>query len=134
MQRGYYESAMAMVAKNDDVGARKELVPRRSSTELTRLRFGKRLLELMNARSRSALFTDLRRIVELDPHDLDARIKLARMMVSGVVDAALKVLDAANEGEKPDAALHSLRSIVLLRTNERQQTQSVRLSGHSTLI
>src|SRR5207248_3127972 len=33
-------------------------------------------------------------------------------------EAALRVVDAANEGDKPNAELHALRAIILLRTND----------------
>lgn len=116
--KSYYESGMALLAKNDDVGARKELNKalkyRTDKVEIWRALAG------VDERAKSnALVADLRMIVELDPSDLQARMKLARMMIGGgAAEAALKIIDAANENEKPSAELHALRSIIFLRAKD----------------
>src|SRR3982074_346706 len=116
--QNYYERGMALIAKNDDLNGRLELLNavkyRSDKVELWRALAG------IDERTKSqSLFLDLRRVVELDPNDLEARLKLARIMVGGgAAGAALKVVDAANEGEKPSAALHALRAVILLRTND----------------
>src|SRR3981081_3865543 len=116
--QGYYESGMALIEKKDDLAARLELLKavkyRSDKVEVWRALAG------IDERTKSqSLFLDLRRVVELDPNDLAARLKLARIMVGGgAAEAALKVIDAANEGEKPNAALHALRAVILLRTND----------------
>src|SRR5438270_11478210 len=102
--QGYYESGMALVAKNDDLNARLEL--------LKSLKYKTDKVEVWRAlagvdertKAGASLFQDLRRIVELDPDDLDARLKLVRILIGGnASDAALKVLEAAKEGDKPSA-------------------------------
>src|ERR1700734_116777 len=106
--QGYYESGMALVAKKDDLAARVELLKalkyKGDSVEVWKALAG------IDERTKSnSFFLDLRRIVELDPNDLDARLKLVRIMVAGgAADAALKVLDAAKEGDKPNANFHAL--------------------------
>jgi tetratricopeptide (TPR) repeat protein len=117
--QGYYERGMALIEKKDDVNARHEL--------LNAIKFKGDKIEAWRALAGvdertgavQALFQDVRRIVELDSADLDARIKLARIMVGGgAAEAALKVIDAANEGEKPSAPLHALRAVILLKIQD----------------
>ena len=116
--QNYLERGRAALAKGDDLQARIELT--------TALKFKGDILEAWRAlavidekyHSKQAEFQDLRRIVELDPNDLDARIKLAGMMVAGGAgNAALKVLEAAKEGDKPNAALHGLKAALLTKTD-----------------
>src|ERR1700691_5671549 len=87
--QGYFERGMASLAKGDDLQARIELT--------TALKFKGDILEAWRAlagidertNSKQALFQDLRSIVQFDPNDLDARLKLASMMVTaGAGDAA----------------------------------------------
>src|SRR5260370_40721890 len=73
--QGYYESGMALIEKKDDLNARPEL--------LKAVKYKSDMVEVWRAlagideRTKSqGLFLDLRRIVELDPNDLDARLKI----------------------------------------------------------
>src|SRR5438034_7040464 len=107
---------MELLAKNDDAGARSEFLSsvRRKSdkTEAWRaLATAERRLKVTKSE-----FLALKRLIELDPNDLDARLRLAQIMISGgAAETALPVLEAATE-EKPNAQLHALKAIVFLRT------------------
>src|SRR5215203_4025551 len=76
--QNYYESGMSLIEKGDNIGARGELL------KAVKYKSDKievwRALAIVDERTKAqSLFLDLRRIVELDPKDLDARIKLARI-------------------------------------------------------
>jgi len=114
----YYDSGMALIAKNDDLGARLELL-KAVKYKSDKVEVWKALAGIDERTKGSSLFLDLRRIVELDPKDIDAKAKLARIMVAGgAAEPAIKILDAADEGDKPNAALHAVRALALVRMND----------------
>lgn len=117
--QGYYEKGMAFIAKHDDLNARPQLH--------TSLKFNSEKIETWRAlagvdeRTRvvQALFQDLRRIVELDPTDEEAKLRLAQMMFEGgAADAALKLTDTIRDSEKSGARLHRLRALIFARLKD----------------
>jgi Tfp pilus assembly protein PilF len=63
----------------------------------------------------------LQRVVELDPQQVDAKVKLATILLAfGDTDQALVHANAANELRKNDSAILALRAAVLFRLNDRE--------------
>ncbi len=118
--QAYYQSGMALIEKQDDLNARVELL-KAVKYKSDKVEVWRALAGIDERTKAQSLFLDLRRIVELDPNDLGARLKLVRIMVSGgAAEAALKVLDVATEGDKPNSELHAVRAIALLRNKDTQ--------------
>lgn len=116
--QNYYERGMALIAKNDDLNARLELL-NAVKYKSDKIEVWRALAGIDERTKAQSLFTDLQRIVELDPIDLDSRLKLVRIMVAGgAVEAASRILDAAKEGDTPSANLHALKAVMLARTND----------------
>jgi cellulose synthase operon protein C len=117
--QGFYEKGMELIAKKDDLGARVQLLSA-AKFKADRVDVWRALVGVEERlQSGPAVFQDLRRVVELDPNDLEAKVKLARIMVAGGAgDAALKLVETANDSDKPYAPLHALKANILLRTND----------------
>jgi len=57
--------------------------------------------------------------VELDPKDLEARVKLARMMLGGgAPDTAKRLIENATDNDRAYAPLHALKAGILAREND----------------
>ena len=133
----YYDNGLALIAKNDDLNARLEL--------LNSIKYKSDNIDVWRAlagvdertKATQRLFEDLRRIVELDPNDLENRLKLARMLVAGGAnDAALKLIEIANEDGKPNAAIHALKALILVRTKDtvgavREAERALQIDPHN---
>ena len=114
----YYESGMALIEKKDDLGARLELL-KAVKYKSDKVEVWRALAGIDERTKADSLFLDLRRIVELDPKDLDSKIKLARIMAGGgTAEAAQKLLEIVNDDDKPNAELHALKAAILLRTKD----------------
>jgi tetratricopeptide (TPR) repeat protein len=80
-----------------------------------------RALAGINERTKTyqALFQDLRRIVELDPNDIDARLRLGKMLLAGgAPDAALRIVEGAGDAGDQNAGLHALKAAILVKKRD----------------
>jgi cellulose synthase operon protein C len=116
--QGYYDRGLALVEKKDDLAARLEF--------LNAVKYKGDKIEAWRAlagidertKAAQALFQDLRRIVELDPSDVDARVKLGKMLLAGgAPEAALRIVEDAKAADE-NAGLHALKATILLRTRD----------------
>src|SRR5258707_2471665 len=117
--QGYYDRGIALIDKKDDVAARLELL------NAVKFKSDKieawRALAGINERTKAyqALFENLRRIVELDPNDIDARLKLGKMLLAGgAPDAALRIVEGAGDAANQNAGLHALKAAILVKMKD----------------
>ena len=115
----YYEHGQQLVAAHDD---------RRAAIEfLNAVRYNKKLmpawqsLALVEERLHNwnNLVPVLRSILELDPHDISARIKLGRLLlVGGAFEDALRLVNDASGEESQSAGLIALKAAILFKLND----------------
>src|SRR5262245_55694311 len=117
--QNYYERAMKLLSHNDFAKAGIEF---KNALQLKKDLVGawRGLLEVeAHNRNYEALIPILRTIVELDPKDVDAKLKLGRfLMVGNALDQALDLANAAIEIDGRNPSALAVRAAVLLRLND----------------
>ncbi len=115
----YYDQGMSYVAKQDFVKARIEL---RNALQLNgNMVQAWRALAQIDEHDKNwqGLVGSLRRVAELDPKDVQSRLKLARLyLVGGALDEALKTTNAAIDIDPDNASILALKSVVLFRLKD----------------
>ena len=119
----YYDRGMGYLEKKDYVKARIELrnaIQRKADF----LPAWKALAEIdEHDQNIQALAGTLRRITELDPNDVNATVKLARLYLLGnALDRALKLADAAGELDPKNADILALKASILYRLKDQDGT------------
>jgi tetratricopeptide (TPR) repeat protein len=67
-----------------------------------------------------AVSDSLQRVIELEPSNFDARVKLAKLQLAAIqLDKALKNVNEANELRKNDTNVLALRAAILFRLNDK---------------
>jgi len=117
--QSYYDRGIALIEKHDDFAARSELLyaVKYKSDKIEAWRALAGINERVKAYN--LLFDDLRRIVELDPTDVEARIKLAKMLLAGgASEAALKVVERGEDPVNKNAELLALKASILVKMKD----------------
>jgi tetratricopeptide (TPR) repeat protein len=115
----HYQSGMKLLEKQDYVKAALEF---RNAVKLKK-EFIPAWRELSQIEERNqnweATAGILRTIVQLDPSDLETRLRLGRLMLLGnALDDALKLIDAAGEAVNQNAGALAFRAAVYLKLND----------------
>jgi tetratricopeptide (TPR) repeat protein len=117
--QSYYQNGKGYLEKQDFVKARIELK--------NALQLNADMLEAWRAvaqidehdKNFQALTGSLRRIVELDPKDIQSRMKLTKLfLLNGALDDALKMVNGASEIAPQNADILALKAAVLIRLKD----------------
>lgn len=117
--QSYYAHAMQLISEHDDVKARLEL---RNALQLKDDMIGAwRALNQIEERTNNfqGVIAASRKISELDPKDIEARLRLAKIAVlGGALDQALDWVNKASEIDPKYPGTLSLKAAILLKLND----------------
>ena len=117
--KSYYEHGMQLLAAHDNARAGIEL---KNAVKLNKNLLGAwqglAQIDELN-KNWGGVIANLRAVVELDPHDIESRIKLGKLLlVAGSLDEALKLVNEADDAGNKNANLLGLRAAILFRLND----------------
>jgi tetratricopeptide (TPR) repeat protein len=114
--QGYYDRAMTLLDQGDVAKARIEL---RNALKIKEdmLPAWRGMVKLEEqAKNFPGVTAALRRVVELDPKDVDSGVRLAQLLFAGgALDDAMKTVSAAIDVDDNNTAAHALRAAIYLR-------------------
>ena len=117
--QSYYAHAMQLISEHDDVKARIEL---RNALQLKDNMVGAwQALSQLEERNKnwSGVISASRKISELDPKDIEARLRLAKLaLLGGALDQALDWVNKASEIDPKNTGALSLKAGILLKLND----------------
>ena len=118
--QSYYERGMKLLAQQDYVKAGIEF---RNALQLKQNLVvawrGLAQIEERSSQNPKNLIAIQRTIVELDPNDFDAKLKLARLMFfANSLDDALNMVNAAGELNKQNAGVYGLKAMILAKLGD----------------
>ena len=118
--QSYYEHGMKLLAQHDDAKASIEF---RNALQLKKNMVGAwRALAGIAERNQNwdSLIGIRRTIVELDPKDVDAKVRLARLLfLAKGMDDALNVINAAGELDNRNASVLGLKAMILYKLDRK---------------
>src|SRR5664280_260128 len=117
--QSYYAHAMQLISEHDDVKARVEL---RNALQLKDNMVGAwQALSQLEERNKNwpGVISASRKITELDPKDIEARLRLSKLaLLGGALDQALDWVNKASEIDPKNTGALSLKAGVLLKLND----------------
>src|SRR5262245_23832596 len=117
--QSYYERGMKLLSQHEYVKAGLDF---KNALQLKKDLVGAwRGLAEIEAHNRNwqAVIGALRTVVELDPKDIDSRLRLGRLMLSGnALDQALDLASAAHELDGRNANILALRAAIFLKLKD----------------
>jgi len=117
--QNYYQHAMSYIEKKDFIKAQIEL---RNALQIKPdLLPAWRALEQVDEQAKNwrGVSVSLRKIIELDPKDIQAKIKLGRLfLLAGAIDEALKVANTAIDQEPQNTSVLALKAAVLYKLKD----------------
>jgi tetratricopeptide (TPR) repeat protein len=121
----YYEDGLKLFSEHENAKAAIEF---RNAVRLKKdfAEAWKILAEIdETVRNWSGLATDMRALVELNPKDISARLKLGKLLLlAGSSDQALGLVNAGIELDDHNADVHALKATVLFKLNKRSEATS----------
>jgi tetratricopeptide (TPR) repeat protein len=117
--KSYYDHGMQLMAEHDNARAAVEFknAVKVKKDYIPAWRALAKIAEL--DRNWAGVVPPLRTVIELDPKDVDDRLKLARLLVlGGASDEALKVANEANEIDNRNANALATKAAVLFRLSD----------------
>src|ERR1017187_4180812 len=117
--QSYYAHAMQLISEHDDVKARVEL---RNALQLKDNMVGAwQALSQLEERNKnwSGVISAARKISELDPKDIEARLRLAKLaLLGGALDQAMDWVNKAGEIDPKNTSAFTLKAGILLKLND----------------
>ena len=118
--QSYYERGMKLLTQQDYVKAGIEF---RNALQLKQNLVGAwrglAQIEERSSQNPKNLVAIQRTIVELDPNDFDAKLKLARLLLfANSLNDALNIVNAAGELNKQNAGVYGLKAIILAKLGD----------------
>src|SRR5258708_29559893 len=120
--QSYYEHGMKLFSEHENAKAAIEL---RNAVRLKRDLIGawKALAEVDEInRNWPGVVTDVRTIVELNPNDVSARLKLGKLLLlAGSSEEALGLVNAGIELDNGNADIHALKAAISFKLDDRAE-------------
>jgi tetratricopeptide (TPR) repeat protein len=117
--KGYYEHGMQLLAAHDNARAAIEFKNAvKAKKDLVGAWRGLAQIDELN-QDWGGVVGNLRTVVQLDPSDVEAKLKLGKVLIlTGRLDEALNLVNSISEADSQSAAVRTLKAGVLFKLND----------------